>query len=127
MDPEARRYYDEYLKLWSQKLSSSHASFKFVLVLEIYWRLDNLASNIMDHYGPEPRFGKLIELLAGAKIARENGSLEDLGRVWDRVAALWFSYLDNEEVFQSEITQSILKLSAVNDIRCYFLTKLCFM
>lgn len=113
MDPGARSYYDKYLELWSQDLSNSQASFKFVHALEGYWRIANLVSYIKYHRGTEQKFWKLTELLATAKIARENGNLRSLRNVWDRVATIWFSYLDEQEVFQSKITQSILTSSVV--------------
>lgn len=113
MDPRARSYYDKYLKLWSRDLSSSQASFRFINLLEVYWRLANLISNIRDHCSAEPKFWEFTELLATAMIARDDGKLERLKQVRDRVAALWFTYQDDREVFEFRITQSILKLSGV--------------
>ena len=106
--PGVRRHYNEYLILWSQDLSSSQASFKFIQVLEVYWRLANLVSHISRRCDTEPKFRELTEVLATGKMARDDGSIEGLQRVWDRVVDLWFEYLDEQQVFQSSTTQLIL-------------------
>jgi hypothetical protein len=108
MAPESRSYYDEFLERWSQALSSPQPSSKFVRALEGYWRLANLVSNIEHHCGAEPTFQGFPELLANGKIAREVGDFQNLGKVWDQVAALWFKYLQEQGFLQSRITQSIL-------------------
>jgi hypothetical protein len=85
---ELRSYYDEFLERWSQELSSPQPSSKFVRALEGYWRLANLVSNIEHHCSAEPTFQGLAGLLANAKTTREVGDLQNLGKVWDQVAAL---------------------------------------
>jgi hypothetical protein len=112
MSTSARRHYDKYLKLWSNDLSGPQASFRFVQALEAYWRLANLMSNIKDHYSAEPKFDQFTELIMAAKVARDDGSVESLGKVWDQVAALWSEYLDDQEACQSKIAHSISTLWA---------------
>ena len=111
MDPDARRFYDKYLKLWRQDLSSPEASSKFVHVVEDYWQLANLVSDIRDQHSADPRFWKFTELLTAAKIARDSGNLESLRKVWDRVVELWLKYLDDHDAFESKITDLILASS----------------
>lgn len=111
MDSRARRDYDRYLGLWSLDLSGPRASFKYANGLQFYWRVANLICVIRDHCSTEPTPWKMAELLVAAKVARENGDLDALRTVWDRVSTLWFKYLDEQEVYQSRITQSILKSS----------------
>jgi hypothetical protein len=110
-DHGSRSFYDKYLKLWSQDLSSSQASSEFDHVLEVYWSLANLVSNIKDRHSVEPKFGKFTELLATAKIGRECGNLESLKEVWDCVVALWLHYLHDHDAFESKIADSILASS----------------
>jgi hypothetical protein len=107
MTPGLRSHYDGFLAQWSQELSGSQPSSKFVQALEGYWRLANLVFNIQHYCRAEQRFQGLAQLLANAKIAREVGDLEKLGEVWDQIAALWFKYLEEKGVMQSRITQSI--------------------
>jgi hypothetical protein len=108
MAPETRHYYDELLGRWSQELSGPLPSTGFIGVLEGYWRLANLIFNIDHNCGAEPIFNELPGLLVAAKRARETGDLENLGRVWERVTALWFTSVREQRAAQSKITLSIL-------------------
>ena len=100
-------YLANYLKSWSKDLSSAQPSFKCDQVLDAYWRLENLLSNIKERYKAEPRFIQFEELLQAARNARENNNLENFKKFWDRVVAIWYEYLDDQRGFQFNVTRSI--------------------
>lgn len=100
----------QYLKSWSEDLSSSHASSQYVRLLEAYWRMVNLASRINDCcYAVSKicRCSQFRHLLQAARIAREAGNLDDLRDACDQVAALWLEHLRNQKVHQYNIGQDI--------------------
>lgn len=98
----------KFLEHWSKDLSSSQPSFQLVQVLEAYWRVENLVSIIKGRYSAEPKFVQFEQLLETARIAREGNNHAILEKVWDRVVAIWFEYLDDQAVFQSHMMQLIL-------------------
>jgi hypothetical protein len=111
MDPGTIWAYDDHLKQWCRDLSSSQVSPRFMHILEDYWRLANLVSSITGRYCAYPKIWRFTELLEAAKIARDKGNLEALRKIWDGAVALWLSYLDDHDAFQSRVTESILASS----------------
>lgn len=73
----------------------------------------SLVTYIKYYHGTLPKFWKLIEVLAAAKTTRDDGNLESLRKVWDRVVDLWLNYLDDHDAFESKITESILASSVL--------------
>lgn len=103
-----------YVKSWSKDLSSSQPSLKCTQVLEAYWKLENLISSMKEHsYNAEPRFSQFIWLLQAARIARDCNNLKLFRKVWDRVVAIWFEYLDHRKSLQSNVERSIDAINGV--------------
>ncbi|KAH8751822.1 hypothetical protein BGZ57DRAFT_913160 [Hyaloscypha finlandica] len=103
-----------YLERWSKDLSGSQPSLKCAQVLDAYWKLENLMSSIKEHcYNAEPRFCQFAGLLQVARFAREANDLGYFRKIWARVVAIWFEYLDDQKDFQANVTRSIDTINSI--------------
>ena len=102
-------HFDDYLNSWLSDVSSPDPSFD-PPVFKAYWQLEQLMSNIRcnirDHYS-DTSFQLFAELLHTARVAREVDDLPSFRAVWDTVLNIWFDYVNNQRLFQSNVSLSI--------------------
>jgi hypothetical protein len=98
-------HFDGYLNSWLSDVSSGEPSFD-PPVFKAYWQLEQLMSNIRGNH-LDPSFLPFTELLHTARVAREADDLPSFRAVWDTVLNIWFDYVNNQRLFQSNVSLSI--------------------
>ena len=104
----AEAAFTDYLKGWSKDLSCLEPTFQGLQVLEAYWKLENIVSNINEHcYPAETAFGQLGDLLHSARVAREADDISSFKKARDQVLTIWFDHVKRQQDFQSKMARSI--------------------
>jgi hypothetical protein len=98
-------HFDGYLNSWLSDVSSGGPSFD-PPVFKSYWQLEQLMSNIRGNH-LDASFQPFAELLHTARVAREADDLPSFRAVWDTVLNIWFDYVNNQRLFQSNVSLSI--------------------
>jgi hypothetical protein len=99
-----RNFYD-YLQSWVSDVSSSTPLLESP-VFKAYWQLDRLLTGIRDNH-PDGCFRQFPDLLHTAKVAREADDMASFRVVWDTVLNIWLDYVNNQTLFQSNVSLSI--------------------
>jgi hypothetical protein len=98
-------HFDDYLNSWLSDVTSAGPSFD-PPVFKAYWQLEQLMSNIRGNHS-DASFQPFAELLHTARVAREADDLPNFRTVWDTVLNIWFDYVNNQRLFQSNVSLSI--------------------